>query len=150
MIGNDISLPRLKITKNLLKKYNQKGKIFLLNQDARQLPLTYNTAQFKKTELEYIYTYDNSNPSKDTKITKVLVDVECSHDGSLKHMLKYFTSKQLKKKLINSNQPEFIISNKEKKRRAKLAEQAKTHIKSISSFFNPEKINGPLRTSRKE
>ena len=134
VIGNDISLPRLKITKNILSKYNPSSNTFLLNQDARELPQAFYKNAFKPTELQHIYKYktDQNCQEERVKITKILVDVECSHDGSLKHMLKYFKPSKGKKfgKKDNKNQPLFVISNKEKKRRARQAEQNRQYGKS--------------------
>lgn len=134
MIGNDISLPRLKITKNLINKYQDHARIFLLNEDARSLPKEFFLNRFEQSNEKHIFSYNRS--SKSTKdenfspiqIDKVLVDVECSHDGSLKHMLKYFAPKRMKKK--KKPQPLFSISNREKKRRAKQAQSTQTSLPS--------------------
>ena len=136
VIGNDISLPRLKITKNLINKYQKRAGIYLLNEDARALPQNFFLNAFEATVDEHIYSYRRST-EKTTgdeacplPIDKVLVDVECSHDGSLKHMLKYFAPKNQKKKKKSRQEPLFTISNREKKRRAKQARSAQSSLKS--------------------
>jgi hypothetical protein len=103
----------------------------LLNQDAKELPSKLYLPNFTPTESEFIFdyrinkeesTFENKNQ---LKIQKVLVDVECSHDGSLKHVLKYFFHPTpFPKPKKNKNTPDFIISNKEKKRRAKQAQES--------------------------
>ena len=116
----------------------------MLNKDARKLPEYFNLSKFTKSNYEHIYNYDFDLDKKiksieqisteNIKIDKVLVDVECSHDGSLKHMLKYFTENSEKtKKSVKVEKP---ISNREKKRRAK---QLKNSNKK-SKIFNVLKI----------
>jgi 16S rRNA C967 or C1407 C5-methylase (RsmB/RsmF family) len=127
VIGNDISLPRLKITKNLINKYQQNPRIYLVNRDARELPIRVNLQNFIKSENNHIFKIKNVdkeiNEELHIQIDKILVDVECSHDGSLKHMLKYLqSSKPKSKKKKSDNEPIMIISNREKKRRAKQAQ----------------------------
>lgn len=62
--------------------------------------------------------------------SKILVDVECSHDGSFKHVLKYIFNKEIdiKEKQLDLSEG---ISNKEKKRRL---------IQKQSSQFSKSKI----------
>lgn len=60
----------------------------------------------------------NQVPPKDLTLHKILVDVECTHDGSFKHLLKYITSSELSSKKPKSD-PGNPISNREAKRRAK-------------------------------
>ncbi len=101
--GNDISLHRLNTCRSLLNKYRKQDRVVLINQDATKLQL----------DLE-------------EKPNKILVDVECSHDGSFKHILKYIEPKSLKKKkILKINQK---ISNREKKRREKQKKVEKSMI----------------------
>jgi 16S rRNA C967 or C1407 C5-methylase (RsmB/RsmF family) len=147
LIGNDISLQRLTITKNLLKKYStskENNNIILTQEDARQIPIQISTKTLYKTKHDFIFTYKNTNPQRKPKgnpemipkkskfkndflenklsepilFSKILVDVECSHDGSFKHVLKYIFNKEIevKDKQVDLNGD---ISNKEKKRRMK-------------------------------
>ena len=108
-----------------------------MNQDARDLPKHFYLNRFIKTDQNHIYNYDQSPKQEDSinkhpiQIDKVLVDVECSHDGSLKHMLKYFTSKSKFRKKKSDSKPLFVLSNREKKRRAKQAKLSKNKPKSI-------------------
>ena len=62
---------RLNVARKLCKKYNLNN-VKLLQKDARLL--TVNDFGFK--------------------FNKILVDVECSHDGSLKHILKYLSPRE--------------------------------------------------------
>jgi 16S rRNA C967 or C1407 C5-methylase (RsmB/RsmF family) len=120
VIGNDISLPRLQITKNLINKYQKSSKIYLLNQDARNLPGKIDLNMLKQSKYDHIYELsETQKEEKIVQIDKILVDVECSHDGSLKHILKYFLPQNFKPKKTKTDQPIVILSNKEKKRRAK-------------------------------
>ena len=119
LIGNDISLQRLKITKNMLKKYNLDKKMYLVNGDARDIHLDFNLKNLTKTEDDLIYT-QNEKPCKSNKniiFDKVLVDVECSHDGSFKHILKYLNTKSEKNKKKNKSIKPIVLSNREQKRR---------------------------------
>lgn len=133
----------------------------LLNQDARDLPTKLLKTNFIPTKSEFIFNYDGKfkesiNPDKNQlKINKVLVDVECSHDGSLKHVLKYFfhpvSYPKSMKKNKNQQNPDFVISNKEKKRRAKQALESKKIKKSKLIFKNnKKKTTGDLKTSKNE
>jgi len=108
-----------------------------VNRDARELPIRINLQNFIKSENNHIFEIKNVdkeiNAEHHIQIDKILVDVECSHDGSLKHMLKYLQSskpKNKKKKL--KNEPIMIISNREKKRRAKQAQMNSKSKKIIS------------------
>ena len=101
VVGNDISKQRLQICLKFLKKHQIKN-IQLLNEDA--------------TTLVY----------KDTLFDKVLCDVECSHDGSLKHILKFIEKcgeQKVKKAKITEDEKRSLIlkdksiSNTERKRR---------------------------------
>ena len=146
VIGNDISLPRLQITKNLIKKYQKSPNIYLINEDARKLPEKIELSMLEKSKYDRIYRIsDTPGKNQFIKFDKVLVDVECSHDGSLKHMLKYFIPPNLtqKSKKTSKNQPIVILSNKEKKRRARQKEAAKTASRSNSH----KKTSGPWKIS---
>ena len=101
VVGNDLSKERLQICNNFLEKH-QICNTVLLNEDATTL------------------TYS------DTLFDKVLCDVECSHDGSLKHILKFIEKcgeKKSKKIKISEDEKRALIikdksiSNKERKRR---------------------------------
>ena len=73
ILGNDLSEHRLNIAKSLKQKYHPKREnIKFLNKDACEL----------KSE-DFGISLD-----------KALVDVECSHDGSFKHVLKYIFPKK--------------------------------------------------------
>ena len=102
-MGNDLSKERLQICKKFLEKHKIL-KTKLTNKDATTL------------------TYDNNQ----TLFDKVLCDVECSHDGSLKHILKFIEkcdSKKSEKIKISDKEKraqivkDGSISNKERKRR---------------------------------
>jgi 16S rRNA C967 or C1407 C5-methylase (RsmB/RsmF family) len=146
IFGNDISLPRLNITKNMLKKYGYDSHVTLLNQNAKNL----------------------KNDSFECTFDKILVDVECTHDGSFKHVLKYIEPKEDRskkiKKIEQKNDPKDDqknsqnkqnqqkgdfgmlkpISKKEMKRRAQQLKVEKKNNWDISDFerniLNEEKI----------
>jgi 16S rRNA C967 or C1407 C5-methylase (RsmB/RsmF family) len=71
---------------------------------------------------------------------KVLVDAECTHDGSLKHLKKYLPEFNIKHKIKieedekedSKEKEETMLSNKEKKRRKKQEELKKNDNKYIS------------------
>lgn len=117
IFGNDINAERLKVCKALVTKSGHQDVVFLTNQDAA----IYQPAP-------------NSTDGQDLLFDKILVDVECTHDGSFKHMTKFLGlnnhTKKIKKpesKDLNPKKPALEkISNKEKKRRQKQkAEQLK-------------------------
>lgn len=62
--GVDISQNRLNVTRSLVKKYKLEDKVELVQEDGT------------------IY-------SSDEKFDKVLVDAECTHEGSIKHLEKF-------------------------------------------------------------
>lgn len=101
LTGVDINSKRLGICSSLLKKY---GLDFI------------ELKECDGTKFESGKLYD-----------KILVDAECTHDGSLKHLKKYLPEynlikKKEKKEEAKNETEEKIISNKEKKRRKKQEE----------------------------
>lgn len=101
LTGVDINSKRLGICNSLLKKY---GLDFI------------ELKECDGTKFESERLYD-----------KILVDAECTHDGSLKHLKKYLPEynsikKKEKKEEVKTETEEKIISNKEKKRRKKQEE----------------------------
>lgn len=126
VIGNDINKKRLNISKNLCEKYGLDKVIKLVNLDATKL---------KKEDIF---------EKKDKEIDKILCDVECSHDGSLKHILKFINEGakgreevkeesnfgEKKKKILEDD----TISNKERKRRLKQLEENQVDIPYFSEF----------------
>ena len=120
LFGNDISEARLNITKSLLKKYKKEEKIKLINKDARNLETK-----------DFGFKFD-----------KILVDVECTHDGSFKHILKYINPRNPKKKK-NKEIPK-NLSKREQKRRALQKKVSNRNTWKNSDFekniLNPEKI----------
>lgn len=104
--GNDISEARLSIAHNLLKKYGFESDVILINADATKISLS---------------------DCGGIKFDRVLADVECTHDGSFKHVLKYVKKIEESKKVTtqhqidNSDVPLVTkkISKKEQKRRLK-------------------------------
>lgn len=95
LTGVDINEKRLQICRSILDKYGHKD-VKLFNADG---------------------IYFNQFPEGINLYDKVLVDAECTHDGSIKHFRKFFEEKKYEKQKENKNQ--FVISNKELKRRAK-------------------------------
>lgn len=105
LTGVDINSKRLKICESLCKKYS----------------------------LDWIELkeYDGTSYSSNLLYDKVLVDAECTHDGSIKHLKKYLdeynnlkvnkNKEEIKSQEINENEV-LDISNKEKKRRKKQEE----------------------------
>jgi 16S rRNA C967 or C1407 C5-methylase (RsmB/RsmF family) len=93
IVGNDISVDRLGICRNLVGKSGNNDIIELSNQDAV-----------------------NFEWKNDSFFDRVLVDVECTHDGSFKHIVKFLGGSKNTKK-IKKPGPEKKISNNEKKRR---------------------------------
>ena len=85
----------------------------LINEEGS--PENSNAFQHQKDELT---NEVNKIPAKELTLHKILVDVECTHDGSFKHLLKYVTSSELSSKKQKSD-PGNPISNREAKRRAK-------------------------------
>jgi 16S rRNA C967 or C1407 C5-methylase (RsmB/RsmF family) len=65
VVGVDISKNRLNVTRSLVKKY-------------------------KQTNVEIVEA-DGTSYQSDELFDKVLVDAECTHEGSLKHLQKYFS-----------------------------------------------------------
>lgn len=112
LTGVDISEHRLNIARSLLKKYGHENDAILYNEDGR--------------------TFSKKPPSASGLYDKIVLDAECTHDGSVKHLIKFANmikqrnkSQQetapsgeeetaKKKKWHNEEQP---ISNKERKRR---------------------------------
>jgi 16S rRNA C967 or C1407 C5-methylase (RsmB/RsmF family) len=97
IIGNDISGDRLGICRNLVGKSGNSDIIELTNQDAV-------TFEWKS----------------DSFFDRVLVDVECTHDGSFKHIVKFLGGSKYTKKIKKARNfigPEKKISNNEMKRR---------------------------------
>lgn len=92
--------------------------------------------RFIKTENEHIYKYEKKGKLEEEKrlsIDKVLVDVECSHDGSFKHILKYFGGHPSRRQKSGKGEVR-VLSNREKKRRAKQAQNSTKKLKSKSRF----------------
>lgn len=87
--GNDITLQRLKICKKFLEKHRVSKFVDLHNEDA----CTFNPK----------IRYD-----------KILCDVECSHDGSLKHILKFLEKSKNFKNSNPQNIEEVVLSKEEK------------------------------------
>jgi len=107
IFGNDISDARLSIAQNLLKKYGFDNRVILVNGDATKLTVA---------------------DCGGTKFDRVLADVECTHDGSFKHIIKYVKKIEETKqsvfaqhKIQSTDSPLFAkkISKKEQKRRLK-------------------------------
>ena len=103
LTGVDINTKRLKICESLCKKYSLEW-IELKGVDG----VTY------KSEILY---------------DKVLLDAECTHDGSIKHLKKYLPeyniymkNKEIEEKMEFNEENLVVISNKEKKRRKKQEE----------------------------
>jgi len=125
LTGNDINQHRLNICKTLVDKYGHSGLIKLHCEDG---------TTFKKLAKEN-ELYD-----------KILVDAECTHDGSIKHLFKYCQGgdnkceknvereeeevkeevKEEKKEEVKEEEKK--LSNKEKKRRAK---QRAQHLENL-------------------
>lgn len=93
IVGNEISEHRLNITKSLLKRYGNEF-VRLTNRDALLLDRS-----------DFDFSFD-----------KVIADVECSHDGSFKHILKYCNPIPAKKKKETNLEH---LSQKALKRRAR-------------------------------
>ena len=96
VIGNDVSKHRLATAGNLIGKYNLSSCIRLMNKDARLVDAA----------------------DVPCGLDKILVDVECTHDGSLKHIMKFIAREETVPKPPGSG-PHKKISKKEQKRRDK-------------------------------
>lgn len=81
--GVDISLPRMEVTRSLIKKYGHEASVRLFCEDAT----TFNQGP---SEGELLYD-------------RVLVDSECTHEGSLKHLKKFL--KQIKVPAAETDKP---------------------------------------------
>ena len=73
IFANDLSEPRLNIAKSILSKYGYTNSIKFLNKDAT----TFHPSDFAGQRFD-----------------KVICDVECTHDGSFKHILKYIQKQE--------------------------------------------------------
>ena len=127
--GVDINQHRLNVCKTLVEKYGHKELIKLYCEDG---------------------TTFNKFPKENVLYDKILVDAECTHDGSIKHLFKFCQEKKEKKdesnenkegvseevkteenkeeKKLEQNQKEEKLSNKEKKRREK---QRREHLENL-------------------
>ena len=91
--GVEISVNRANIMKNLLKKYHLENQIEVITEDG--------------------LTYDNKE-----LFDRVLVDAECTHEGSIKHIFKFFKEEvnpegEMKhnKKLTKQQEKQFKANN---------------------------------------
>lgn len=120
----DFNLSKIRKTKNdfifELIKHEQQQNLSPLNETKKKEKIN----QYPIKNPPKILPKLTINRKEILKFDKVLVDVECSHDGSFKHVLKFLIPKKdykVKKKPVQN----IKISNKERKRREKQKEMAK-------------------------
>ena len=123
VVGNDINGERLHICKALVKKSEFESLIKISNQDA--------------------VIFDYKEQEESIQFDKVLVDVECTHDGSFKHMVKFikpgndhYTKKIKKEKHVDPKKPESKISNNERKRRLNQQILHQKHKELTKKYFS--------------
>ena len=127
--GNDISESRLNTAKKIIGKYGFLDKVGFINKNATDL----------KPE-------DFGNRLFD----KILADVECTHDGSFKHILKYLSNQIKREKLETS-----VFENNEKNNenlsseKLELEKQEKIIIK-ISKKEKKRRIKQKLVSKKSE
>lgn len=80
--GVDISETRMEVTRSLLKKYGHENHVKLYCEDATKF---------------------DKGPAKDKLYDRVLVDAECTHEGSLKHLKKFLNT--MKEALPDQSKP---------------------------------------------
>lgn len=178
ILGNDINGDRLNICQSVLKKYELDRSVNLICQDGVKLSIQHvlDLLQDKRQKFEDVQAKIQKklkiqalhNPDKiienvilpELKIQqfkyfdKVLCDVECSHDGSLKHILKFIENSlkidpkkskfsEVKTSTFEEKQAKIqenkAISNKERKRRLKQLELNQSKKEKMDPYFSEYK-----------
>lgn len=117
LTGVDISKDRLNICRNLLKKYGYSEKVKVVQADGTSY----------KSEIQY---------------DKILLDAECTHDGSLKHILKYMNSISLSEESIGEKRKSEVLDIKEEGKKY-FSERNKKNTWSLEDF--EERFLDPLK-----